>query len=129
MTERSRVEYVDFRPEAREAWLMARKFESIFNERIDRIVTRQDDVSLSLCDALSTDNISYLTNYYETTDEVMRQLEELLIDHEDKASQKDSPRDAVVYTFPSRTTSEHIGTFDNDSEQTLSKLSLVKRLK
>jgi|GEM_PF-5929080 len=128
MTESSHVEYVDFRPEAREAWRVARRFESEFSERINLIVSRQDKISDCLCDALSTENISKLLNYYETTDEVMSKLEESLIKEERMAAQEDDPKDAVVYAFPSHATNERVNLFNTDTP-TASRLSLVKRLK
>ena len=129
MTERSHVEYVDFRPEARGAWLLIRRFEAAFGERINRIISRQDSVSLGLCDALSVESVSWIMGYHEDACDTFLELEDLLIEHEDIAAEQDNPSSAEVIHFPttmSETVDNPMSTIDSEM---LAKLSLVTRLR
>ena len=129
MTESSRVEYVDFRPEARGAWLLIRRFEATFGERINRIIARQDNVSLGLCDALSVESVNWIMDCHEDARDTFLELEDLLMEHEDIAATQDNPSSAEVIHFPttvSETVTNPIGVVDCEM---LAKLSLVTRLK
>ena len=129
MTKLENVRCVDFDPETRAASRLLEKFEQKYHDRIDLILSRQDDISLGLCMSLDPDHVSGLL----ATHSASEVIKELILDlelHEEIADKEDNPLPAAdVVTLPTANSERISNPLSTVDSAMVAKLSLFTRSK